>query len=134
MVPAFPRDYTTAPARTRLPVIAAEAAIQDGTLPGTRMAPASLRDYTTAPAPTRLPVIAAEAAIQDGPLPGTRMVPPTLAALHITPLSGLALPDLGFLDCGLRRNDDMGGMTVGYLIPAWDSWIAASAAMTTRVA
>ena len=95
------------------------------------MVPAFPRDYTTAPARTRLPVIAAQAAIQDGALPGTRMVPPTLRALCIS--MGCQAARLGFLDCGLRRNDDKGGMTVGYLIPAWVSWIAAYAAMTTGV-
>ena len=44
--------------------------------------------------------------------------------------SGQPLPSQGFLDYGLRRNDDKGGIPVGAGLPAWVSWIAASAAMT----
>ena len=63
----------------------------------------------------RRPVIAAEAAIQDGALPGTRLVPPTPPALRITHSIGQPLPSQGFLDCGLRRNDDRGGISVAIL-------------------
>ena len=79
----------------------------------------------------RIIVIAAEAAIQDGALPAASTAPPPPAlhngapthqayrhcgeerAPYCTNRSGQPVPGLNFLDCGLRRNDDRGGISVG---------------------